>query len=110
MKKRTPRIVAAAIGVLALGACSPQQYIAQAFGPNTNEAISVASCESRLDPGARSPGGGNHGLFQINNVHRATFERVTGVPWSEVYNPKWNAVFAKWLYDQQGWSPWTCQP
>lgn len=108
--KRTPRILAAVAGVLALGACTPQGYINQLFGARAGEATAVATCESNLDPGARSPGGGNHGLFQINNVHRATFERVTGQPWSEVYDPYWNTYFAKWLFDQQGWQPWTCKP
>ena len=110
MKKRTPRILAAVAGVLALGACSPQAYIDRVFGPAAGEATSVATCESGLDPNAVSPGGGNHGLFQINNVHRGTFEQVTGQPWTAVYDPYFNAVFAKWLYDQQGWQPWTCQP
>ena len=108
--KRTPRIVAAALGVLALGACSPQAYINQVFGDRAGEATRVATCESTMNPTAVSPGGGNHGLFQINNVHRSTFERVTGQPWSAVYDPYWNSVFAKWLYDQQGWRPWTCKP
>ena len=108
--KRSPRIVAAALGVLALGACTPQLYISSVFGDRAGEATRVAECESGLRPDARSAGGGNHGLFQINNVHRASFERVTGQPWSEVYHPYFNAVFAKWLYDQEGWRPWTCKP
>ena len=105
-----PRILAAALGMLALGACTPQLYIGQVFGDRAPEAESVAWCESRLVASARSAGGGNHGLFQINNVHRASFERVTGQPWSAVYDPYWNSVFAKWLYDQQGWRPWACRP
>lgn len=108
--KRTPRILAAAVGVLALGACSPQAYIANVFGEKAGEATEVARCESGLDPTAMSPGGGNHGLFQINNVHRGTFERVTGQLWSAVYDPYYNSLFAKWLFDQQGWRPWTCKP
>ena len=96
--------------MLALGACTPRLYISTVFGDRAGEATSVASCESGLNPTARSAGGGNHGLFQINNVHRASFERVTGQPWSAVYDPYWNAVFAKWLYDQSGWRPWTCKP
>lgn len=108
--KRTPRILAAALGVLALGACTPQAYIAGVFGDRAGEATSVAQCESSLDPAAVSSGGGNHGLFQINTVHRDTFEEVTGQPWSAVYNPYFNSLFAKWLYDQQGWRPWGCKP
>ncbi len=103
-------MLAAAVGVLALGACTPQAYINQLFGERAGEATRVATCESRLDPGAVSAGGGNHGLFQINNVHRGTFEQVTGQPWSAVYHPYYNAQFAKWLFDQSGWRPWACRP
>jgi hypothetical protein len=104
------RILLAGIGVLALGACSPQAYIQNVFGVDAPAATEVAHCESRLNPEAVSPGGGNHGLFQINNVHRGTFEQVTGQPWSAVYHPFYNTLFAKWLYDQQGWQPWACKP
>jgi len=69
----------------------------------------VAWCESRLDPNAVSAGGGNHGLFQINNVHRESFARVTGVRFEDGrYDADLNSRFARWLYDQQGWSPWAC--
>lgn len=78
------------------------------FGPNTSKALAVARCESGLNPAAMSPGGGNHGLFQINNVHSGTFESVTGVPWSGRYDAEANTRFAKWLFDQSGWGPWAC--
>jgi len=109
-RTRVTRAVLAGLGVVALGACTPQAYISQVFGAKAGEATRVATCESGLDPAAVSPGGGNHGLFQINNVHAATFERVTGQDWSARYHPYFNTMFAKWLYDQQGWRPWTCQP
>jgi hypothetical protein len=105
------RALAAAGGlVLALGACTPQWHIQQIFGAAAPEAERVAWCESRHDPQARSAGGGNHGLFQINSVHRDAFTQVTGQPWSAVYDPHWNTVYAKHLYDTQGWRPWTCKP
>ncbi len=107
---RARRAIAAGIAVIGLGACSPQWYIENVFGPTSDQAIRVARCESTLNPRAVSPGGGNHGLFQINNVHRTSFTQVTGQPWSEVYDPHWNSVFAKYLYDTQGWRPWTCKP
>jgi hypothetical protein len=110
VKHRTPRILAAVLGVLALGACTPQDYINQVFGPDAPQATAVATCESGLNPGATSPGGANRGLFQINKVHAGTFEQVTGQSWAAVYDPYWNSVFAKWLYDQQGWRPWACKP
>jgi hypothetical protein len=108
--RKTTRLLAAAAGVLALGACTPQAYINQVFGEHAGEATRVANCESRMDPSARSRGGGNHGLFQINNVHRRTFSEVTGQPWEAVYHPYFNTVFARWLYDQAGWGPWACNP
>ena len=110
MKKRITRALLAASGVVALGACTPQAYINNVFGSDAPAATEVATCESRLDPNARSAGGGNHGLFQINNVHQGTFEQVTGQSWTAVYHPFYNTLFAKWLYDQQGWQPWACKP
>ena len=73
------------------------------------QARDIAWCESTFDPAARSPGGGNHGLFQINNVHARQFTRVTGLPWAEYrYDPDANAHYARWLYDTEGWDPWGC--
>jgi hypothetical protein len=79
------------------------------FPENFEKASDVAWCESRHDPGAVSPGGGNHGLFQINSVHRAEFEAVTGVSWDAgIYDASLNAQYARALFDQQGWAPWAC--
>ncbi|MBA2282417.1 MAG: transglycosylase SLT domain-containing protein [Actinomycetota bacterium] len=108
--RRIRTVTAFGLATMALGACTPEVYIDQVFGTQAAAAKSVAMCESTMNPGAVSPGGGNHGLFQINNVHRATFEQVTGQPWSAVYDPYWNAFFAKYLVDQSGWQPWSCRP
>ena len=79
------------------------------FPENFDKASDVAWCESRHDPAAVSPGGGNHGLFQINTVHRADFEAVTGVSWDAgIYDASLNAQYARALFDQQGWEPWAC--
>jgi hypothetical protein len=96
--------------LLALSGCNATEAIAYWFGPHTGEAVEVARCESGLDPHAVSPDGANHGLMQINVVHRRQFEAVTGRPWSDVYDQFQNARYARWLYDQQGWAPWTCRP
>ena len=78
-------------------------------GGQADQARQIAWCESSLDPNARSRGGGNHGLFQINNVHARQFTRVTGLPWESArYDADANAHFARWLYDTQGWEPWGC--
>lgn len=83
--------------------------IRRIFGPAGEAAIRVANCESSLNPGAVSPGGGNHGLFQINNVHAGQFAAVTGRPWATGrYEAYANTVFAHWLYDRSGWGPWGC--
>ena len=100
--------------VLALSACTPQEIIWHYFHDHGNHVVEqanrVASCESGHNPQAVSPGGGNHGLFQINNVHRQQFEAVTGAPWSERYNPVHNTRYAEYLWETQGWSPWSCRP
>lgn len=117
---RAALIGAVFVGVLGLTACNPaaqadspsaaQDAINQAFGPLAGEAMGVAQCESSLDPNAVSPGGGNWGLFQINTVHRSSFEAVTGHPWSAVLDPYLNSNFAAWLYNESGgWGPWACK-
>lgn len=117
-RTRVLSLVASLVVVVALAGCyptgqtsetPPDQIISAVFTENAQSAISVADCESSLDPSAVSPGGGNHGLFQINTVHRDDFEAVTGQPWSMVLDPYWNTVYARHLYDDQGWRPWSCR-
>ncbi len=108
--RRIRTLAATGLAALALGACTPQTYINTIFGDRAPEATRVATCESTMNPGAVSPGGGNHGLFQINDVHRGTFEQVTGQQWGAVYDPYWNTIYAKHLVDQSGWQPWACKP
>jgi hypothetical protein len=87
---------------------SALEAIAAWFPDVYDQAVRVASCESSLNPGAVSAGGGNHGLFQINNVHAGSFAAVTGQSWDARYNAHYNAQFARYLYDQSGWGPWAC--
>lgn len=99
-------------GALSLGACSAPSVngtIGSVFGTGFlgGQAHKIAMCESTMNPRAVS-GTNDYGLFQINIVHRNSFTQVTGQPWSQVFNPYYNAVFAKRLYDQQGWRPWSC--
>jgi hypothetical protein len=96
--------------VAAPAGTSVEAAIAAWFPDVYDEAIAVADCESSLNPGAMSRGGGNHGLFQINNVHRGNFEAITGQPWEMVYDAYYNSQYARRLYDASGWRPWTCQP
>jgi len=111
VRQRARRIRTIALFTIALlggAACTPQQQIAAVFGDRSPEATRVAHCESTMNPGAVSSTN-DHGLFQINAVHRGDFERVTGQPWSMVYDAYWNTVFAKHLVDTQGWRPWACR-
>ena len=86
---------------------SLEAIIRRHFGSATSAAIRIAQCESSMNPSARSATN-DHGLFQINAVHRGQFEAVTGAPWSSVYDPELNTIYARHLYGQQGWAPWTC--
>ena len=86
---------------------SLESIIHRHFGSAAPTAIRIAECESGMNPRAVSPTD-DHGLFQINIVHRSSFEAVTGAPWSSVYDPELNTIYARHLYAQQGWGPWTC--
>lgn len=86
-------------------------HIRQYFGNGSlgDRAVQIAQCESNLIPTAKSPTN-DHGVFQINAPsHYNNWDNVTGMAWSpNVYHASYNARYARWLYDQQGWSPWTC--
>ena len=86
---------------------SIRAIIQRHFGAAAVRAEAIARCESSLNPNAVSRTN-DHGLFQINISHRAQFEAVTGAPWSAIYDPELNTIYAKWLYDREGWSPWSC--
>lgn len=98
---------AAAAAASAAPAGSLEGIIQRHFGDAAPAAIRIAQCESGMNPNAVSPTN-DHGLFQINIVHRGQFEAVTGAPWSSVYDPELNTIYARHLYAQQGWGPWTC--
>ncbi len=88
---------------------SIQAIIQRHFGAAADQAIRIATCESKLNPAAVSATG-DYGLFQIHeSAHRAQFEAVTGHPWADVFDPEINTIYAKWIYDRQGWSPWSCR-
>lgn len=92
-----------------VGSGDATSAIANWFGDLYDSAVGVARCESGLNPGAISPGGGNWGLFQINTTHRADFEQYTGHPWADVLNADLNAMYARKLYNGNGWGPWACR-
>lgn len=96
---------AAAVATAPAG--SLEAIIQRHFGSASSAAIRIAQCESGMNPRAVSSTN-DHGLFQINIVHRGQFEAVTGAPWSSVYDPELNTIYARHLYGQQGWGPWAC--
>jgi hypothetical protein len=104
------RALAIAALALTLAGCSPEDWIRLRFDPvgQGDKAVAVARCESGLNPGAVSAGGIYWGLFQLGTHHRAAFEAVTGKPWSMVLEADANSLYARWLYDQSGWAPWSC--
>jgi len=87
------------------GGGSVHDAIRRHFPAEYEKAVRVATCESGLDPRAVSSGGGNHGLFQINNVHRGRVASM-GYSWSDIYDPYVNARVARTIYNESGWSPW----
>jgi hypothetical protein len=88
--------------------CSPVDLAISHFPQSQRaKAQCIIAHESRGDPGAVSPTN-DHGIFQINAVHRSNFQRVTGSQfYNGVYDPFENGQYAAWLWRQQGWSPWT---
>lgn len=118
MKRILLPLLCAAALVVGLAACDPQEVskdaIRQHFpAAQHNKAIAVAQCESGLNPGAVSPGGGNWGLFQVNTVHRPMVERM-GYRWEQMKDAYVNARVARVIYDDSlqrtgnGWRPWSC--
>lgn len=68
--------------------------------------------ESRCTPQIVSPSG-DHGLAQINGIHRAYVEQIFGEPFEQAMSdPIKNLHFAWLLYSEReadnlcGWSPW----
>jgi hypothetical protein len=87
---------------------SVEAVITEVFGPNAQAAIGVARCESHLNPGAISRGGGNWGLFQINRAHQRRVEAM-GYRWEDLLDARVNSLVAKSIFDEQGWRPWGCR-
>lgn len=86
---------------------SVEDAIATYFGGMYSKALSVARCESTLNPSAVSPGGGNYGLFQINTVHRDLVASM-GYSWDQILDPYVNSAVARQIYNSSGWSAWAC--
>jgi hypothetical protein len=87
---------------------SVEAIIEEIFGAHGPAATRVARCESGLNPGAVSRGGGNWGLFQINKVHRGRVEAM-GYRWEDILDARVNTMVAYSIFSEQGWGPWGCR-
>lgn len=75
------------------------EKIRETFPEDPDRAVAIAKCESGFNPKAVSPTN-DHGLMQINK----TVHTVEG----DIYDVETNLKFARTLYDERGWQPWTC--
>jgi len=74
------------------------------FGAHGHDAVSVASCESRLTTTATN--GQYTGLFQMGAYERRHYARGH-------YSTAREQALAAWRYFKatgSDWSPWTCRP
>ncbi len=83
-----------------LAALPPKAAICSVFGENCQEAVSVAWCESRLQPTAQN--GQYLGLFQMGSYERRLFGHGS--------TAREQAVAAHRYFVRSGrdWSPWSC--
>ena len=102
-----------------------EQMIKDAFPENYHDAITVAKCESGLDPtkigdkalityNGDDIVGDSIGLFQIRtggkDFNRARANNMTPDEFRTwMLDAKENIKYAKSIYDRQGWGPWTCK-
>lgn len=75
------------------------EKIQETFPEEPDRAVSIAKCESGLNPKAVSPTN-DHGLMQINK----TVHTVEG----DIYDVETNLKYARKLYDERGFAPWVC--
>lgn len=91
-----------------LGKTVIERIIINAFPEDPHTAVAIAKCESGLNPNAYNPtntnGTTDGGLFQINSAHDSRLNKL-GL---DKFNPVDATKYARILYDEQGWHPWTC--
>ena len=71
-------------------------------------ALSVAQCESNLDPTAVNPSGLHGGLFQ--HAISAWDGRAENAGWAgaSIFDPEANTAVSAWLVETGGWWHWSC--
>lgn len=78
------------------------------YGWDCATALRVFWCESKHQPGAVSPGGGNLGIAQVNTVHRARWQAM-GYSQADMLHAGPNLAVAHSIWAEQGWQPWSCR-
>lgn len=82
-------------------------YIYEVFGKDADNAIKVLECENRgLKENAinhNRNGSTDHGIFQINSIHLKG--KAKG---KDLNNYRDNIDVAKKIFDDRGWTAWTC--
>jgi len=58
--------------------------------------------ESRCDPNAYNPSGAS-GLVQVESW----WARACGITPAQLFDPTWNLVCARHVYETQGWTAWS---
>lgn len=72
------------------------------------DTYSVIECEShfsRLATGALN----ERGLLQIHPIHEQRIIQM-GYTWEDMFKPVPNLTVGVAIYEERGWSPWSCKP
>lgn len=80
-----------------------EEKIREIFPEDPDTALAIAKCESNLNPLAISHTN-DGGIFQINWIHDTRLAKL-GL---DKFNVDDNLKFARILYDERKWLPWTC--
>lgn len=85
-----------------------KQYITDVFGDQAKIAIAIATAESGLankrSNSMNRNGTYDWGIFQINDCHCS---KIDGDCHEKLLDPKFNIEFAKRIYDDSNWYPWS---
>ncbi|RAQ97359.1 LysM peptidoglycan-binding domain-containing protein [Thermogemmatispora tikiterensis] len=84
------------------------QMIYQVFGSYGAQALSVAQCESSLNPYATNSSSGAAGLFQFLPSTWATTSQAAYSPYNAAANIR--AAYEVFARDGFTWREWSCQP